>query len=198
MIHPTRADSRTAAGVVGLLLVVGIPAGLLWWWVAPQPLYRVAAEGLYLAGSQPQAAEAADGWFLIITGAIGVVAGVLVWLRCRETPLGALLGLFVGGLAGAALAAAIGLLLGREDPFAAAIGTLTDGSLEIHAWGVLLAEAGLAVVVWLLLDLLVLREEPAADRVEAGGDAGPDPEPSGADGALPTEGEPDYGAVRDL
>jgi hypothetical protein len=197
MLRPSRDDVRTAAGVVGVLLLIGIPAGLLWWWVAPQPLYRVAAEGLYLAGSQPQAAVAADGWFLIITGAIGVVAGVVVWLRCRQAPLGALLGLFIGGLAGAALAASIGLLLGREDPFAAAIGTLTDGSLEIRAWGVVLAEAGFAVVVWLLLDLLVLREEPTADPAPDG-DAGTDPEGASVGDALPADGRPDYGAVRDL
>ena len=112
----------------------------------PSRTYRVESDGLYLAGSQPQAYVAADGWFLIITGLVGAIAGLVVWLRCRQTGLGGVVGLFLGGLGGAAVAAAVGLLLGREDPFAAPIGTITEGALEIRAWGVVLAEAGLAVI----------------------------------------------------
>ena len=69
------------------------------------------------------------------------------------------MGLFLGGLGGAAMAAAVGLLLGRADPFAAPVGSITEGALDIRAWGVVLFEAGLAVTVWLLLDLLVLRDD---------------------------------------
>ncbi len=177
-----RANVRTAAGVVAVLLAVGLVAGVVWWWVAPQPFYRVEADGLYFLGDQPQEYVAADGWFAVITGLIGVCAGVVVWLRCRATGQGAVVGLFAGGLAGAALAAAVGMLLGSADPFAAPVGSISQGPLELRAWGVLLIEAGAALSVWLLLDLLVLRDEPG-DTFEV---------PSAA------EDRPDYGAIRDL
>lgn len=174
----TRRDVRVAAGLTLALIVVGLVAGVLWWWIAPQPGYRVEADGLFFLDPQPEAYVAAEGWFVVITGAIGVAAGLLAFARFRDAAWGALLGLFVGGLAGAGAAAALGMLLGRADPWAGAIGTVVQGPLEIRSWGVVLVEAGLAVAVWLLLDLLVL-PPPEAVVAEA-------PEATG------------YGAVRDL
>lgn len=180
-----RADLKVAAAVVGILLLVGVVAGVGWWWVAPQPTYRVAADGLYLVGDQPQEYVAADGWFALITAFVGAGAGLLAWLRVRRAGLGVVIGLFVGGLTGAAVAAGVGLFLGRSDPYAAPLDSVTQGPLELRAWGVLLVEAGVALSVWLLLDLLVLRDEQAAGQPVAA-DLVPPPDP------------PDYGAVRDL
>ena len=179
-----RSDVKVAAAVVGILVLAGVVAGAVWWWVAPQPTYRVAADGLYLVGDQPQEYVAADGWFALITALIGAGAGLLAWLRVRRAGLGVVIGLFVGGLAGAAVAAGVGLFLGRSDPYAAPLDSVTQGPLELRAWGVLLVEAGVALSVWLLLDLLVLRDER------------PSPPPDAA-GVVPPE-QPDYGAVRDL
>jgi hypothetical protein len=173
----TRRDGRVAALLVLTLVGEGVVAGVVWRWVAPQPGYRVAEEGLLFLDPQPEAYVAAEGWFVVVTGVVGLVAGLVVWFRCRHAPWGALIGLFVGGLAGAAATAAVGMLLGRADPWSAPVGSLTQGSLELRAWGVVLVEAGIAVAVWLLLDLLVLPpEEPATEAA----------------------GSTDYGAVRDL
>ena len=174
----TRRDIRVAAGITLVLIAVGLVAGVLWWWIAPQPEYRVEADGLFFLDPQPEAYIAAEGWFVVITGVVGLVAGLLVFTRFRDAAWGALVGLFVGGLAGAGASAALGMLLGRADPWAGAIGTVVQGPLEIQAWGVVLVEAGVAVATWLLLDLLVL-PPPQAVVTEA-----PDPT--------------DYGAVRDL
>ena len=85
---------------------------------------------------------------------------LVVWLRCRaDAGSGAVVGLFLGGLGGASLAAAVGLLLGATTRSPPPVGTITEGALDIRAWGVVLFEAGLAVTVWLLLDLLVLRDD---------------------------------------
>lgn len=180
-----RADVRTAATIVATLIGVGLVVGVLWWWVAPQPAYRVAEDGLYFVSDQPQEYVAADGWFAVLTGIVGLCAGIVVWSRCARAGLGAVAGLALGGLAGAAATAGVGLLLGRADPFAGALGTVVLGPLEIRAWGVLLVEAGLAVAVWLLLDLLVLRPEA-------------DPQPVILADDEPSDERPDYGAVRDL
>ena len=150
-----------------MLILLGVAAGVVWWWIAPQPAYRVEPEGLFFVDPQPSAYIAAEGWFVVVTGVIGLAAGAFAWVRYRGAAWGALLGVLVGGLAGAAATAGVGMLLGRSDPWAAPVGSLTQGPLEIRAWGVLLVEAGLAVAVWLLLDLLMLPpgDVGAADRV---------------------------------
>ena len=152
----TRRDLRVAAGITLALILLGVVAGVIWWWIAPQPGYRVEADGLFFIDAQPGAYVAAEGWFVVVTGMLGLAAGAFAWFRFRDAAWGALIGLFVGGLAGAAAAAGVGMLLGRADPWAAPVGSLTQGALVIRAWGVLLVQAGLGVAVWLLLDLLVL------------------------------------------
>ncbi len=156
----SRADLRVAALVLGSLMIVGVLAGVLWWWLAPQPVYRVESDGLYFLSGQPQEYVASDGWFALVVVGVGAVAGVVVWIRNARHALGGLAGLMVGGLLGAGIAAAVGLGLGRADPWAAAVGTTAVGPLELRAWSVILLEAGMAVAVWLALDVLVLRPEP--------------------------------------
>lgn len=188
----TRADLRVGALTVLAMAGAGVLVGVLWWWVAPQPGYRVAEDGLLFLDPQPQAYVAGEGWFTLITAAVGVVAGATVWFHARRTPWGGLVGLVVGGLAGAGTAVVVGTLLGRSDPWAAAVGSLTQGPLAIHAWGVVLVEAGVALLVWLLLDLLLLAPGPSPSTERP-----PEVVPgtlSGPDGPQNC----DYGAARDL
>lgn len=183
-----RSSVRTSAAVVLILGLVGAVAGVFWWWIAPQPGYRIETDGLYFLSAQPQQYIAADGWFAVMTVVIGLVAGAVVWVRCARAPLAGLVGLAVGALVGAAAMATVGMLLGRSDPYSGAVGTLSQGPLEIRAWSVLLLEAGVAVAVWLILDVLVERTDEL-DREAAAHESGP--------GVLDL---PDlgYGASRDL
>jgi hypothetical protein len=184
---------RVATTVIATLVGVGLLCGLAWWLVAPRPGFRVEADGLYFLNQQPQEYIAADGWFALITVPVGLLAGMLVWRSTARAATGGLVGLALGALAGAAAAAAVGVFLGSSDPFSQPVGSLAEGALELRAWSVLLLEAGAAIGVWLVLDLLVLRPEPVEDtplpntfeqpvhvRVE------PDPRPPG------------YGSVHDL
>ncbi len=189
----SREDLRVAMTVIASLVGVGLLCGLLWWLIAPRPGFRVEADGLYFLNQQPQEYIAADGWFALITVPVGLIAGMLVWRSTARAAMGGLVGLALGALAGAGAAAALGVLLGSADPFSEPVGTLTDGALELRAWAVLLLEAGAAVAVWLVLDLLVLRPEPIDDS----------PVPSTFEQPTHVRVDPDarppgYGSVHDL
>ncbi len=191
-MRPSRASLRTTAAVVLVLGLVGAVAGVIWWWIAPQPGYRIETDGLYFLSAQPQQYIAADGWFAVITAVIGLAAGVIVWTRYPRDPLAGLVGLAVGALVGAALTATVGMVLGRSDPYAGPIASLSQGPLEIRAWSVLLLEAGVAVAAWLILDVLVLRsDEPNSEPASPEPDRQLEPE-------TPDPDDVGYGAPRDL
>jgi hypothetical protein len=181
--------------------LVGAVAGVVWWWISPQPGYRIETDGLYFLSAQPQQYIAADGWFAVLTVTIGLAAGITVWVRCSRDPLAGLLGLAVGGLVGAAVTATVGMVLGRSDPYSGPVGTLSQGPLEIRAWSVLLLEAGMAVAAWLIIDVLVVRSEVSAPEPSARPELDPLPG-QGLDPVLPPRtpdaGDVGYGAARDL
>ncbi len=203
-----RASLRTSAAVVLALGLVGAVAGIVWWWIAPQPGYRIETDGLYFLSAQPQQYIAADGWFAVLTVIIGLAAGVAVWVRCSRQPLAGLLGLMVGGLAGAVTTAAVGMILGRSDPYDGPVGALSQGPLEIRAWSVLLLEAGVAVAIWLIFDVLVLRTDQLTPELASPADGpglGPafdppsdSPAAAGSSPRPPDVDDVGYGAARDL
>ncbi|MCU1657445.1 MAG: hypothetical protein JWO57_2101 [Pseudonocardiales bacterium] len=142
------ADLRAGAFIVAALAGLGALLGVLWqWWSPPGPLgYVIAPHAV-----QPNESEAwiaADGRFAVIGIATGLLAAVIVWLlRPTRGPV-ALAALAVGGLAGSALTELVGHLLAGGRGNGPTNTYIRELPLSLHMHGLLLAEAGVAVLVY--------------------------------------------------
>jgi hypothetical protein len=151
--RPSRAELRTAAATVLALAAVGALLGVLWAQIAPRLAFRVVQPGRALP-VVPEAEEyvAADGRFVLLTVAAGVLAGLVCWaLRSTRGPV-VLLALALGGLLGAVLTWRVGLLLGPGygPGELQEVGRTVYPPLELNALAALVAEPFAAVLVYLL------------------------------------------------
>ena len=142
--------------VVGLLALVGIVLGLIWWaWAPERPRAIVISTHRFLglfdvAAVQPGEQEnwiAGDGRFALLTGIVGLLAGYAAWRwrRTRGPEMVAALGL--GSVVGAALTALVGFLLGAGS-VTGRPGTVIVTRLNVHAYGLYFLQAALAVAVY--------------------------------------------------
>ncbi|MER6947825.1 hypothetical protein ABT294_27705 [Nonomuraea sp. NPDC000554] len=138
------------------LAALGVLAGLLWSWLSPRAPYQVTAQGPVLADPTTQALIAADGWFAVITGGLGLVCGAVAWFVGRQDRLSMLVGLCAGAVLGAFLTLWVGstFTLGVVTVEAAAApGTkVVPGALKLTAEGVLVSWPLLAVGLFTLLE----------------------------------------------
>jgi hypothetical protein len=138
-----------------ILTVLGVGAGFAWSAVAPPARYVTGVDGPRLADPATQNLIAADGLFALITAGAGLVCGILAFAFARRTAV--LVGLALGGAAGALVAVRIGSSAGSTVVQAAvqtgAPGAFQEGSrLDVTAQGVLLAWPLLAVATFGLLE----------------------------------------------
>ena len=67
---------------IGALAVAGLPAGLVWWWLAPRADFRIAADGPNPIGNPSAELLAADDVvFTLVLAGLGVLAALVVWVR---------------------------------------------------------------------------------------------------------------------
>ena len=147
---------RVALVVVLVLAVLGGLLGVVWQaWSPPGPFGVI-----YGSGTQPDETEAwaaADGRFALIAAAVGLVAGIAVWLLRRSRGPYAVLALAAGGIAGAALTRWIGhLIRGSAHTFTcyppSGKAECTDHlPLTLHMAGLVYVEPALAILVYGLL-----------------------------------------------
>ena len=136
-----RADLRSSAGVVLALALAGVPAGLLWWWLAPRADFRVTADGPVPIGSlSPELLVADDAVLALILAGVGLLAGGAAWFLRRRRGVATVLALALGGCLTGVVAWQLGELLGAG-PTEAQLGdvgavvttSLTLGSLPALA-----------------------------------------------------------------
>ncbi|MEV0228911.1 hypothetical protein [Nonomuraea sp. NPDC050786] len=149
-------EVRAFAVTVLTLATLGAAAGLLWSGLTPRAPYEVTEHGTVLADPSTQALIAADGWFAVITGGLGLLCGGVGWFIGRRWMLSVLLGLCAGGVLGAMLTLWVGstFTLGAVVIEAAAQpGTkVVPGALKLTASGVLVSWPLLAVGLFALLE----------------------------------------------
>jgi hypothetical protein len=156
--RPASLRSDVVAGVVTAVVVVllGAPAGLLWAHVAPHAALVLTPDGAGLVDPEDRSFLTADVVFAGITLVLGLVCGLVAYAVHRAHGPAVVVGLLVGGLAAAWVAARTGAMVGR-DSFTAALlavahgapaGAVRRGPLELRATSVLVAwpVAALAVV----------------------------------------------------
>ena len=108
-----RADLRVAAGLVLLLAVAGVVAGVVWAWLAPRADFRITDAGPVVIGNPSEELFAADdAVFVLVLAVFGLVAGVSAWFLRRRRGVAIVLALSVGCAAMGVVAWQLGELLG--------------------------------------------------------------------------------------
>jgi hypothetical protein len=163
-----RRDVAFGAVIVVILEAAAFPVGLLWGHVAPHTLYSVGGHQLNLVVGDAKPLVKADGWFLLITGVAGIIAGVLAYLLVKRAEVGATVGLAIGGLAAGWLSWRVGhAWTGGVQPIHLA---LSPDNTQVHlapdlgARVVLVSWAVAAVVVHGLLYALAWPSKPKPDQ----------------------------------
>ncbi len=139
-----------------LVAVAGVVLGLLWLWLAPRIPLVSDGKAVYLKDTEGEQAIGADGTFVLLALAVGVLTGAVVFWRNRRGGVGVVLGMAVGAVLGSVLAWRLGTWLGPTSDLIAharAVGAkkVFDGPLELQAKGALLAWPVGAVLTHLLL-----------------------------------------------
>jgi hypothetical protein len=152
--RPSRGEVRAAIVVVVLLAAVGAAMAVAWWQLAPRLGFRIVSPG----NAESIAAEqeqffATDGWFTLLTLAVGVLAALLAWrIKALRGPVG-MLAVAVGGVAGALVSWRLGLLLAPAPTQAQLqeVGRIVYPALRLRATAALMVEPLAAVGTYLLL-----------------------------------------------
>ena len=108
-----RADLRSSVLVVLALALTGIPAGLLWWALAPRADFRVTDTGPVPIGQvSAELLVADDAVFALVLAGVGLLAGAAAWVLRRRRGVATVIPLAVGSCLTAAVAWQLGELLG--------------------------------------------------------------------------------------
>jgi hypothetical protein len=182
-VRDARADLRGALVTVGVLALTGLPAALLWLWLAPRASFRVAEGEIVPIGAPPsnELFMADDGVYVLVLAGLGVLAGIAVWLRRRARGVVALAALAAGMIAASLVAWQVGQLLGPgpTDQQLADVGATVTTGLRLGAVAAVSVGPFLAVLTYLVATSFSARDDLGRD----------DDQP--ADGGT---GEPDAGS----
>ncbi len=170
-LRGSRQDLRSALLTVLALALAGLPAGGVWIWLAPRADYRVTATSVEPIGRapSPELFMADDGVFVCVLAALGLVAGLVVWLRRqRRGPL-TLVALATGMLAAGVVAWQLGQWVGPgpTDAELEDVGRTVTTALSLGATAALAVGPFIAVLVYLAAASFTSRDDL--------GRTGPDP-----------------------
>ncbi|MEQ4304481.1 DUF2567 domain-containing protein [Plantactinospora sp. B6F1] len=100
-------------GALLVLILLGIPFGLVWSAVSPGVPVVQTEDGALLGAPQPEEFIAADAWFSVLGFGLGVLAAIAIWLLLRRHrgPVGILV-VVLGMLGAAVLAWQLGRQIG--------------------------------------------------------------------------------------
>jgi hypothetical protein len=113
-------DIAAFAVLIAGLVLLAAPAGLLWSAVAPRYTVERKDSGIEFPNIEStKAFVGADGTYVVILLVLGLLTGLLAWRFGKQYGPATVLGLAVGGLLGAWIAARVGLMPGRTAVMAA-------------------------------------------------------------------------------
>ncbi len=177
-------DLRAGALTTVVLVLLGVPLGLLWQAVAPRAAVATTGDGaLILASIEDKAFIAADSLLFLLGLGLGLLAGAAAFRLGRRRAPGVIVGLVLGGYLAVLVAASTGVLAdarqgtfaGRDRPASAGVqlaipNTLlpdTSRSQVIYLGG----PAAAALMFGFLGSLAARREQDAAAAVAFGAPA---------------------------
>jgi Protein of unknown function (DUF2567) len=180
-VDGARQDRRSALLAVLTLALAGLPAGLVWLWLAPRASYRVTATGVEPIGGpvSPELYMAGDGMYVLVLATTGVLAGIALWLLRRHRGVVLLLALAAGMIAASLVAWQLGQLLGQgpSDQELTAVGNVVRTGVRLRAAAAVAVGPFTAVLAYLVAATLTSRD----DLGRAGG------EPVSPPAGLPAE-----------
>ncbi|SDG57637.1 DUF2567 domain-containing protein [Klenkia brasiliensis] len=187
-LRGSRGDVRGAVVTVVVLAVLGLAAGLLWVWLAPRAQFTVTSTdgAVQVTGGglvDPELFASDDGVFVLLLGGLGLLAGLLGWLRRRRRGVVTLVGLAVGMLAASVTAWQLGAVLGRgpSREQLSTVGTVVTTAVDLNMLAALAVGPFAAVLVYVVATVLASRDDLGRDdlgrddlgRDEPAGLAGP-------------------------
>jgi LPXTG-motif cell wall-anchored protein len=169
-----RGDLRGAALTVVVLGLTGLPAGLVWWWLAPRADFRIESGGPVPIGPEPspELVVGVDVVFTLVLAGLGLLAGLAVWFLRRRRGVASLLALAVGTAAAGVLAWQLGGLL-RPSPTAAElahVGARVTTGLELNSLPALAVGPFVAVLVYVLAAVMDGRDDLGPTQGRTGRD----------------------------
>lgn len=149
-------EVREAAVVLVVLAVLGLGLGLLWLWLAPRVPLISDSSAVFLKDTEGEEAIGADGTFVLLALAFGLVSAVALFLWRRRGGIPLVVGLALGGVVGSVVAWKFGGWLGPTSDVVAHAkavgkGVTFDAPLQLNLKGALLAWPVAATVVHLAL-----------------------------------------------
>ena len=131
---------REAAVVLVVLAVLGLGLGLLWLWLAPRVPLISDASAVFLKDTEGEEAIGADGTFVLLALAFGLVSAVALFLWRRRGGIPLVVGLALGGVLGSVVAWKFGVWLGPTSDVVAHAkavgkGVTFDAPLQLNAEG---------------------------------------------------------------
>jgi LPXTG-motif cell wall-anchored protein len=180
-----RADLRSSVLLVLGLALAGLPAGLLWWALAPRADFRITDSGPTVIGHPSQELLVGDDVvFTLVVAGLGLLAGAAAWFLRRRRGVATVVALALGATAAAILAWQLGEVLGVGPTAAqlAEVGGRVTTPLRLGSLPAL-AMAPFAAVLAYLVPAVVAREDGlgrVSDDEPATGSA-PEPRPADAD-----------------
>lgn len=147
-----RQDLRAGRALGLALVLAGVPAGVLWWLLAPRADYQVTEAGPEVLGRPSGELQiAGDSVLLLVLLGLGVLAGAAAWLQRRGRGVGMLLVLAVGGSLAAVIAWQTGELLAPVPTEAELtdVGTRGTSGLALRSLPVLAAAPFAALLAYL-------------------------------------------------
>jgi hypothetical protein len=148
-----RADLRSALGLVLVLAVVGLPAGVLWWALAPRADFRITETGPEVLGNpSDELLLADDGIFVLVLALTGLLLGVAAWFLRRRRGVATVLALAVGASITGVVAWQVGEVLGAgpSDEQLADVGTTVTSSLTLGSLPSLAVAPFMAILAYVL------------------------------------------------
>jgi LPXTG-motif cell wall-anchored protein len=185
-----RADLRSSAGVVLALALAGVPAGLLWWWLAPRADFRITGTGPVVLGNPSEELLVGDDvMFVLVLAGLGLLAGAVAWWLRRRRGVATVFALAIGATAAAVVAWRIGELLGHgpTDAQLAHVGARVTTALRLGGLPALFVGPFAAVFAYLVPVLVTHGDDlgRVPDRRWSGSALSSPDEPD-REGAMPT------------
>jgi LPXTG-motif cell wall-anchored protein len=175
-----RADLRSAVALVLGLAVAGLPAGLLWWSLAPRADFRITGDGPQAIGSPSSELLIADDVvFVLVLAGFGLLAGAAAWFLRRRRGVATVVALAVGTSATGAVAWQLGELLGAgpTESRLADVGSVVTTSLTLGALPALAVAPFLALVAYIVATLHAAADDLGRVEPQAAGSATASPDP---------------------